>query len=220
MFKKMAHIQCIIFDLDDTLVESGKAWIAAHSRLYEVLGQKFYPDFLSKYLGMTARDVARTVHSLFKVTRYTPEECGNMLRRFLLEEYDGNINVMPGVPEFIQMATGHFKLSIASGSPREAIEATIQAKRWEGIFESFVSAEEVEHGKPEPDVFLEAARRLNCRPEQSLVIEDGFKGIIAAKKAGMYAFYVKNPHDPLAVSQADRSYVSFEEIYLSDIQTL
>ena len=218
--QEMSSIQCIIFDLDDTLVESGQAWIAAHSRLYEVLGQKFYPEYLSKFLGMTALDIARVVHSLFKVTQYTPEECGDMLRRFLLEGYDGNIKTMPGVPKFLQMTAGRFKLSIASGSPREAIEATIKAKGWEKYFEGYISSEEVEHGKPEPDVFLEAARRLNCKPKESLVIEDGLNGIVAAKKAGMYAFYVKNPLDPVAASQADRSYLSLKEINLSDILSL
>ena len=84
----------------------------------------------------------------------------------------------------------------------------------------YVSAEEVEHGKPEPDVFLEAARRLGCKPENALVIEDGVKGIIAAKKAGMLAFYVKNPPDPKAVSRADRYFPSMKEIQPSDLQII
>jgi len=216
----MANIQCIIFDLDDTLVESEPIWVAAYGGLYKILGKEFYRKDLLRYLGMTILDVSRDVHSLFKITQYTVDECAAMLRKFLLEGYDGNIKVMPGVPEFIQNVNGHYKMSIASGSPREAIETTVKAKGWEKTFTSYVSSEEVEHGKPEPDVFLEAAHRLGCKPEHSLVIEDGVKGVIAAKKAGMYAFYVKNPPDPEAVSRADRFFLSMKEIHLSDLRNL
>lgn len=216
----MADIQCIIFDLDDTLVESEPIWVEAYSKLYKILGQDFHRKDLLKYLGMTILDVSRDVHSLFQVTQFTVEECAAMLRKFLLEGYSGNIKNMPGVSEFLKKINSHYKLSIASGSPREAIETTIKAKGWEKIFLSYVSAEEVEHGKPEPDVFLEAARQLGCKPENSLVIEDGIKGVIAAKKAGMLAFYVKNPPDPEAVSRADRYFLSMKDIQLTDLQRI
>ncbi len=213
-------IQCIIFDLDDTLVESEPIWANAYAKLYEALGQEFYWKDLLKYLGMTILDVSRDAHSLFKVTQYTVEECADMLRKFLLEGYDGNIKTMPGVNEFLQNVNGRYKMSIASGSPRKAIETTIKAKGWEKIFTQYVSSEEVEHGKPEPDVFLEAARRLGCKSEHSLVIEDSVKGIIAAKKAGMVAFYVKNPPDPEAVSQANRYFLSMNDIRPFDLQKI
>jgi HAD superfamily hydrolase (TIGR01509 family) len=173
-----------------------------------------------KYLGMTILDVSRDTHSLFGITQYTVEECAAMLRKFLLQGYDGNIKVMPGVLEFLQKVNGRYKMSIASGSPREAIETTIKAKGWEKFFAHYVSSEEVEHGKPEPDVFLEAAHRLGCKPEHSLVIEDGVKGVIAAKKAGMIVFYVKNYPDPEAVSRADRYFLSMKDIQPSDLQKI
>ncbi|NLJ48104.1 MAG: HAD family phosphatase [Candidatus Atribacteria bacterium] len=214
----MANIQCIIFDLDDTLVESEPIWAEAYSKLYKILGQEFYRKDLLKYLGMTILDVSRDAHSLFGVTQYTIEECATMLRKFLLQGYDGNIKLMPGVSEFLQKINGRYKLSIASGSPREAIQKTIKAKGWGKIFTHYVSSEEVEHGKPEPDVFLETARRLGCKPKHSLVIEDGVKGVIAAKKAGMLAFYVKNPPDPEAISRADRYFLSMKDIQPYDLE--
>ena len=216
----MIDIECIIFDLDDTLIESEPIWAVAYSRLYKALGQEFHRKDLLKYLGMTILDVSRDVHSLFKVTQYTVEECADMLRKFLLEGFDGNIKLMPGVSEFLQKVNGCYKMSIASGSPREAIERTIKAKGWEKIFTSYVSSEEVEHGKPEPDVFLEAAHRLGCKPEYSLVIEDGVKGVMAAKDAGMTAFYVKNSPDPEAVSRADRYFHSMKDIQPFDLQKI
>ena len=214
----MTDIECIIFDLDDTLIESEPIWAVAYSRLYKALGQEFYRKDLLKYLGMTILDVSRDAHSLFKVTQYTVEECAAMLRKFLLEGYNGNIKLMPGVSEFLQKVNGRYKMAIASGSPREVIETSIKAKGWNKIFTQYVSSEEVEHGKPEPDVFLEAARRLGCKPEHSLVIEDGVKGVMADKYAGMAVFYVKNPPDPEAVSRADRYFLSMKDIQPSDLQ--
>ena len=127
---------------------------------------------------------------------------------------------MPGVSEFLQKVNGRYKMAIASGSPREVIETSIKAKGWNKIFTQYVSSEEVEHGKPEPDVFLEAARRLGCKPEHSLVIEDGVKGVMAAKNAGMVAFYVKNPPDPEAVSRADRYFLSMKDIQPFDLHKI
>ncbi len=70
----MADIQCIIFDLDDTLVESEPIWVAAYGGLYKILGKEFYRKDLLRYLGMTRLDVSRDVHSLFKITQYTVDE--------------------------------------------------------------------------------------------------------------------------------------------------
>jgi beta-phosphoglucomutase-like phosphatase (HAD superfamily) len=74
----MTNIECIIFDLDDTLIESEPIWSVAYSRLYKVLGQDFYRKDLLKYLGMTILDVSRDAHSLLGVTQFTVEECATM----------------------------------------------------------------------------------------------------------------------------------------------
>lgn len=76
-------------------------------------------------------------------------------------------------------------MAVASGSSRAAIEATLAVTGLDAYLPLYVSADEVAHGKPEPDVFLEAARRLGVAPESCVVLEDAVPGIRAARAAGM-----------------------------------
>ncbi|MCX6090960.1 MAG: HAD family phosphatase [Candidatus Atribacteria bacterium] len=216
----MGTVKCIIFDLDDTLVESGSIWVAAQKRLFTILGSPYHPEWFTEYLGMNAMDAGKLTHRKLSVTTYSPEECGLMLRQFLLAEFDGKAAPMPGAEELIPLLSRFYALSIASGSPQEVIAQVIQARHWDSFFSSFVSSEEVPHGKPEPDVFLEAAQRLRVPPDRALVIEDGLNGIRAARKAGMYGFLVKNPIDHQTALEADRSFLSLSCITLDDIQSL
>jgi len=96
------------------------------------------------------------------------------------------VTAMPGVPDVPKrLFVDGYPLAVASSSEPEVIAAVIQALGLRGLFRAVVSAEEVPHGKPAPDVFLEAARRLDVAPARCLVIEDSAAGVRAAKAAGM-----------------------------------
>jgi HAD superfamily hydrolase (TIGR01509 family) len=99
-----------------------------------------------------------------------------------------------------------YPLGLASSSNRELIRAVLEAGGIAELFHAVVSSEEVERGKPAPDVYLEAARRLGVRPERAAAIEDSEAGIRSAKAAGMLVVAVPNPHFPPgddALAEAD-----------------
>jgi len=97
-------------------------------------------------------------------------------------------NILPirGTKELItNLNKSKFKLAIASYSPLEFIELVVHTLGLKDVFDSITSTDEVKRGKPGPDVFILAAKRISCKPEECIVIEDSLNGIIAAKKAGM-----------------------------------
>jgi HAD superfamily hydrolase (TIGR01509 family) len=93
---------------------------------------------------------------------------------------------MPGLYETIDAArAAGLKIALGSSSVLDDIEIILSALRLTGAFDAIVAGDQVAHGKPAPDIFLEAARRLEVEPARCLVLEDTAHGVIAAKAAGM-----------------------------------
>jgi len=204
-------IRLLIFDLDDTLVSS-RCWVPAETRLFNLLGQPFQPELALRYKGMNARDVARTIYEYAHSADYTPEDCGRLLREFLLESAQEGTVPRPGADELLRAVAGRYQLAVASGSPVEVIRMMLDQFGWLPLFSLLVSSEEVPHGKPAPDVFLETLRRTDCAPDEALVIEDSLFGVRAAKAAGIPCFVAPSSDDPRIIVEADRAFPTLAEM--------
>lgn len=211
-------ITSIIFDMDATLLDTSPVWKKAETRLYRFLGSEYHPGTALLYKGMSPHDVGRAIYDRVRPAVLTREACGQKLYAFLLECYQEPVAEMPGAGGLIERLAGKYRLAVASGSPREAIKRVMGAHHWIMAFPVLVSSEEVERGKPAPDVFLKAADRLGAAPEQCLVIEDSLPGVRAAKAAGMACFAVPSLDDPRIARTADKSYPSLAGISPDDIQ--
>jgi len=201
----------LIFDLDDTLVYS-HIWTPAETRLFNLLGAPFRPEVVERYKGMNARDVARIIHDHVKPVGYTAEECGRLLREFLLESARGVTTARSGADALLRAVAGRFTLAVASGSPVEVIRLMLNRFGWLPLFSHLVSSEEVPHGKPAPDVFLETLRRARCTPDKALVIEDSLFGVRAAKAAGVTCYAVPSTDDPNIAAEADHAFPTLAEM--------
>lgn len=215
----MNKIESIIFDMDDTLVSTYKIWRSAESRLFQALGSQYDFEIAKQYKGKSAVEVGRTIHYHLKPEFLSAQECGEKLREFLFKEYEkGKPELLAGTRKFLERVKGRYKLAIASGSPLECIETVIKIYGWTDLFEAAISSENVARGKPEPDVFLEAAVRLGSAPETCLVIEDSLQGAQAARRAGMRCIVIPS----LAVEEikqvADKVFQSIDLVSLSDIE--
>ncbi len=108
------------------------------------------------------------------------------------------IELLSGVAEWIQrFKTAGWKQAVASSAPPENVAAIAHVLHFNGTFEALISGADVQRGKPDPDIFLAAAQRLNVDPQHCLVIEDAEAGIEAAHRAGMKAIGVLNTHPHL-----------------------
>jgi HAD superfamily hydrolase (TIGR01509 family) len=108
-----------------------------------------------------------------------------------------------GAVEAVRRIAADFPVAVASSAHRAVIDAALETTGLLATFGVVVSSDEVEHGKPAPDVYLEAARRLGCEPATCLVVEDSFNGVRAAKAAGMTVVLVPNHSVPPAEGTAE-----------------
>ena len=119
--------------------------------------------------------------------------------RRMLARYETDCPVVPGAVETVRrLAAAGFRLALASSSNRELIDAVLRELELTALFEVTVSSEEVARGKPAPDVYLEAARRLGVAPARCAAVEDSASGIRAAHAAGMHVIAYPNRHYPPA----------------------
>src|SRR4029077_18099287 len=132
----------------------------------------------------------------------------------MLARYRAGPPWVPGALDAVQRMAASFTLGLASSSNRELIDAVLEAGRIAGLFRATVSSEEVARGKPAPDVYLEAARRLGADPGDCVAVEDSHNGIRSAKAAGMSCVAIPNAHFPPgdAVDEADLVLGSIEEL--------
>jgi HAD superfamily hydrolase (TIGR01509 family) len=127
-----------------------------------------------------------------------PEEIDAEVVRRMLAVYAEELPLFDGAGEVVDRLAGTFRLALASSSNREVIDAVLAASGLAAHFEATVSSEEVARGKPAPDVFLEAARRLDIPPERCAAVEDSGNGIRAAYAAGMRVLAIPNADYPPA----------------------
>jgi HAD superfamily hydrolase (TIGR01509 family) len=117
----------------------------------------------------------------------------------MLARYEVELPVVPGAVDAVrELASAGYRLAVASSSNRELIDTVLRRLELTALFEVTVSSEEVSRGKPAPDVYLEAARRLGVDPARCVAVEDSASGIRSAHAAGMYVVAYPNRHYPPA----------------------
>jgi beta-phosphoglucomutase family hydrolase len=185
--------RAVIFDMDGVLIDSEPMQLAAYN---VVLGsyavQLSEEDFMRWCVGRRSPDIVAFLRKHFQL----PESVDHLLsaksRAYasLLRE---NMRPTPGLlPLLDHLARWGYRLAVASSSSVADIEEILAGLGVRKHFQSIVSGEEVSHGKPAPDIFLEAAQRLTVPPEECVVIEDSQNGVEAAVQAGMYCIAVPN----------------------------
>ncbi|WP_280853028.1 MULTISPECIES: HAD family phosphatase [unclassified Streptomyces] len=189
----------VIFDLDGTLVDSEPNYYEAGRR---TLAEHGVPDFTwadhQRYVGISTRETVTRWKSLYGLRASVAELLADKNRRYL-ELARTATRVYPEMRKFVELLAGEgVPMAVASGSSPEAIDAILAGTGLDAYLRTTVSADEVPHGKPAPDVFLEAARRLGARPADCVVLEDAAPGAAAAHAAGMRCIAV-----PYVAAQAD-----------------
>jgi beta-phosphoglucomutase-like phosphatase (HAD superfamily) len=185
----------IIFDCDGTLVDSTRLYFRAWNTLFKSHGAEMSWGWFGAHLGCSWPQI---FHEFQK-------ECGIFLdaaaalQRFN-SAYRDEIDTLCAIEIIADVARRHFgqiPMAVASGGTREIVEATLLAANLLYLFDAVVTIEDVRgRGKPAPDIFLEAARRLRVRPNECTVFEDSDEGIEAARLAGMSATDVRLVYRP------------------------
>ena len=203
----------VVFDLDGVLVDSEQVWDGVREELARERGGNWHPGAQRDMMGMSSPEWSRYMHERVGLEE-SPEEINRMVVERMLARYRTGPPWAPGALDAVQRMAGSFTLGLASSSNRELIDAVLEAGRIAGLFRATLSSEEVARGKPAPDVYLEAARRLGADPGDCVAVEDSHNGIRSAKAAGMSCVAIPNAHFPPgdAVDEADLVLGSIEEL--------
>jgi len=207
-------IDAVVFDLDGVLLQSEEVWDAVRERYVRERGGRYDEEVQRAMMGMSAPEWSRFLHEEAHVPD-DPDEINSQVVRRMLEAYRHELPLLPGAVAAVRRAASAFPLALASSSNREVFEKVLELAGIAGCFQATVSAEEVEHGKPAPDVYLEAARRLGVAPERCTAVEDSHAGIRSAKSAGMRVVAIPNaafPPDTETVALADAVIRSLDEL--------
>lgn len=177
--------KALIFDLDGTLVDSMPAHFKAWSQALADQGEPgvFPEDIFYAMGGRPTRDIVEIINGE-KGLHLDPAAVALSKKRHYLEILD-TVELLEEVASFARENRGKIPMAVASGGSRVVVEKTLQSVGISDWFDEVVSSDEVENGKPAPDIFLETALRLGVAPEDCIVFEDGRAGIAAARAAGM-----------------------------------
>jgi HAD superfamily hydrolase (TIGR01509 family) len=165
-------------------------------------------------MGMSSPEWSRYMHDVIGL-REPPEEISAEVVRRMGECYRERLPLLPGAVEAVERLAARWPLGLASSSNRPLIDLALEVSGLAPFFRATVSSEEVPRGKPAPDVFLEAARRLGVAPERTAVVEDSANGILAGRAAGMRVVAIPNFHFPPgeeALAAADVVLGSLDEL--------
>lgn len=175
----------LIFDLDGTLADSMPVHFRAWCRALEEHGAPsvFPEDVFYAMGGRPSKDIVEILNGDQGLS-LDPEAVAHSKKKYFLEELE-SISLIEEVSEFAREHEGKVPMAVASGGSRIVVEKTLQVLGISDWFDEVITSDDVEHGKPAPDIFLEAAERLGVAPHDCLVFEDARPGIEAAREAGM-----------------------------------
>ena len=189
------HVEAVVFDLDGVLVDSEQLWDEVREALARERGGRWHDRAQADMMGMSSAEWSTYMRDVIGLAE-SPQEINAEVVRRLLARYREALPLLPGAVEAVERLAARWPLGVASSSNREVIDAVLEAAGIAGCFRATVSSEEVERGKPAPDVYLEAARRLAVEPGKCTAVEDSRNGIRSAHAAGMRVIAIPNPHYP------------------------
>jgi HAD superfamily hydrolase (TIGR01509 family) len=198
-------IEAVVFDLDGVIVDSEHVWDAAREALARERGGHWHEHAQKDMMGMSSTEWSRYMHDVIGLED-APEEISAEVVRRLEATYREELPLIDGAPEAIARLAERWPLAVASSSNRPIIDLVLELSGLDRFFRATVSSEEVQHGKPSPDVYLEAALRLGVDPEHTVAVEDSHNGISAAKAGGMRVVAIPNRRYPPgegALAEAD-----------------
>jgi HAD superfamily hydrolase (TIGR01509 family) len=198
-------IEAVVFDLDGVLLDSEQVWDDAREQLAKERGGRWHAQAQRDMMGMSSTEWSRYMHETVGLPE-PPEEINREVVERLSATYREQLPALPCARAAVERLAARWPLGLASSSNRELIDLALELLGVQHLFAATVSSEEVARGKPAPDVYLEAARRLQVDPANAAAVEDSNNGILAAKAAGMRVLAIPNRHfppDEEALAQAD-----------------
>ena len=188
-------LEAVVFDMDGVLVDSEQIWDEARRALALERGFAWPESAQREMMGMSSLEWSRYMHERVGLAE-APEEISAEVVRRIEDLYWQHLPLLEGAVQAVERMAKRFRLGLASSSNRPIIELVLELAAIADCFEVTVSSEEVERGKPAPDVYLETLSRMKVVPARAAAIEDSTSGLLSAHAAGMFVVAVPSPVFP------------------------
>jgi HAD superfamily hydrolase (TIGR01509 family) len=185
----------VVFDLDGVLIDSEQVWNKAREELVRERGGTWHEHATADMMGMSSKEWSQYMHDRLGVPM-EPAAINDEVVRRVMSTYEQGLPLLPHAVDTVRELAARWPLGLASSSNRPIIELVLERSGLAPCFAVVVSSEEVDRGKPAPDVYLAVARGLGVDPNDCVAIEDSTNGIKSAVAAGMRTIAVPNPHFP------------------------
>lgn len=179
----------LIFDCDGTLADTMPLHLRCWQRAMRELGGELTDDEFWSLAGVPTRTIIELLNQRHGF-RIDPVRGGALKERYYVELVH-EVKPIVEVVQVVEAYRGQLPMAVATGGDLDIVSRTLRTISLFDAFDTIVSADDVEHGKPAPDIFLEAARRLKVEPSRCVVYEDADAGVTAALAAGMTAIDVR-----------------------------
>jgi HAD superfamily hydrolase (TIGR01509 family) len=185
-------VNAIIFDLDGVLIDSEPIWDSVKIDLVHERGGIWTASASADMMGMSPREWPIYMRHNLGLYEMTEEDIAQSVIHGVRKRYAERLPLIPGAREAVIRLASIWPLGLASSSSRSLIDLVLEVSGLRSCFSVVVASEEVERGKPAPDVYIEACQRLNFRPECIVAVEDSASGIVSAKSAGLRVIAIPN----------------------------
>ncbi len=215
-------IAAVVFDLDGVLIQSEELWDTVREELTKERGGRWSERAQRDMMGMSSGEWSRYMHETLGL-RESPDAINREVVRRLSDRYRTELPLVAGATDAVARLAACWPVGLASSSNRSLIDLVLDFMGIAHLFSATVSSEEVGHGKPAPDVYLEAARRLGVEPSNAVAVEDSHAGIASARRAGMRVIAIPNrvfPPGEQALAEADLILPSLTELTAQAIARL
>jgi len=178
--------KAVIFDWDGTLADTRRTVTESFRRVLSEAGYTISDEFIDRRIGVGTRKIMEDALRECGID-FNEEELERLVERKIefQTELTGAVDLFEGAVELLDALYGRVKIALATMGPRKVVDRLLSEKSIRRYFDVVVTADEVPKPKPNPEIFLKAARRIKVRPEECLVVEDSIFGVKAAKAAGM-----------------------------------
>ena len=215
-------IEAVIFDMDGVLVDSEPYWLKSRQEFSQAIGKTWTDEFQRLCMGRSTIEWAEVMKEHLELGM-TLDEIMTDIKGRVIAHYEERLPLLPGALEAVHTAKSGFRVALASGSPTEIIRSVTQLTGLDQVFEVMVFGDNIKHGKPAPDIYLETARLMGIAPENCVGIEDSGNGVRSVKAANMVVIAAPSPGFTLSdeiLAMADLTLSSLEGFSVEMVKSL
>lgn len=213
-------MKAVIFDMDGVIINSEPLHHKVEREIVEELGGKLSDEEVASFVGTTDYNMWSKIKKKFNF-KLSVEELIEMKKERFMKEID-EIQLVPNFIDFmLSLYKKGYLMAIASSNNRKIVDTIVNKFQLYKYMKFIISGEEVKRSKPDPEIFLTAAKKMNVTPSDCIVIEDATNGVKAAKAAGMKCIGLKNTDTGKQdLSEADLIIENFNELSLDTLKSL